>query len=84
MNAISRWFESMQGGGFVKGSSAGLREVLLGWRSLFLGGCGMLLGFGGAMANDGIGVRLVLLGIGIVSVPLTVASWKQMKKSRTA
>ncbi|MFJ8313485.1 MULTISPECIES: hypothetical protein [unclassified Streptomyces] len=80
MKSVSKWLDSLKGGGFIKGSAAGLSEMFLGWRSLLLGCGGTLLGFVGAITNNGIGTRLALLAIGIVSLPLAIASWRYMKR----
>ncbi|MFC5721006.1 hypothetical protein ACFP1Z_12590 [Streptomyces gamaensis] len=75
---------SLRGGGFIKGSVFGLGEMLggmlLGWRSLFLGCCGTVAGFGGAITNSGLATRMTLLGIGCVSLVLAWVSWKHMKR----
>ncbi|MEU8623887.1 hypothetical protein [Streptomyces sp. NPDC048669] len=77
----SKW-EALQGGGFLKGSAAGLSEMLLGWRSLFLGVCGTLGGFAGAVTGEGIVERLVLVVIGCVSLVLAAVSWKYVKRQQ--
>lgn len=84
MKSVSNWFESLRGGGFLKGSAAGLSEMLLGWRSLFLGCVGTVVGFSSVvnpLLPFGIFIRLAMLGIGFVSLALAVASWRHMKRS---
>ncbi len=70
------WWNSLQGGGFIKGSA----YQLLGQRSLFLGICGLVAGFGGAVNLVGIAKRLLFLAVGSVSLVLTVFSWKAVKR----
>ncbi|MFJ9890935.1 hypothetical protein ACIQRW_34525 [Streptomyces sp. NPDC091287] len=74
--------ESLRGGGFLKGSAAGVSDMLLGWRSLFLGLLGTVGGFVGAITNSGVTARLTLVAIGCVSVVLAAVSWKYMKRQR--
>ncbi len=66
----------------MRASTAGLGEMLLGWRSLFLGICGALAGFIGAITNKGLTARLTLIAIGCVSVVLLMVSWRYMKHQR--
>ncbi|MFI9604803.1 hypothetical protein ACIHCX_34020 [Streptomyces sp. NPDC052043] len=73
---LREYWNSLQGGGFIRG----LADELLGWRSLFLGICGLVGGFGGAMNLDGIAKRLMFLAVGCVSLVLTVYSWRQVKR----
>ncbi|MFG2559887.1 hypothetical protein [Streptomyces sp. NPDC048496] len=73
---------TLQGGAFLKGSAAGLSEMLLGWRSLFLGCGGTLAGFIGAITNKGLTTRLTLVAIGCVSLALAAVSWKYMKRQQ--
>ncbi|MFD9633133.1 hypothetical protein [Streptomyces violascens] len=84
MKSATDRFESLKGGGFLKGSVAGLSEMFLGWRSLLLGCGGTVVGFSGVvnpLLDYGILMRLAMLGIGIVSLTLAVASWRYMKGS---
>ncbi|GAA2688031.1 hypothetical protein [Streptomyces lunalinharesii] len=64
-----------------------LGKLFLGWRSLFLGCCGTVAGFVGAITNSGIGVRISLLAIGCASLALAVGTLKFMeyqKNNRSA
>ncbi|MFG3286529.1 hypothetical protein [Streptomyces sp. NPDC048111] len=81
MKVLTQWITSLRGGGFVKGSAAGLGEMFLGWRSLLLGCGGTVLGFVGALTNNGVGTRLMLLALGLVSLPVAVVSWRHMKRA---
>ncbi|MFJ5678290.1 hypothetical protein [Streptomyces sp. NPDC093097] len=80
------WLGSLKGGGFAKGSVAGLGEMLgemfLGWRSLFLGCLGTFAGFVGAITNDGLAIRMAALGIGSVSLALAWVTWRYMKRKK--
>ncbi|MGW1181323.1 hypothetical protein ACWD7Y_20195 [Streptomyces drozdowiczii] len=73
---------SLQGGGFIRGSALGLGQMFLGWRSLFLGACGTLAGFGGAITNEGAATRATLVAIGCASLALVVVTRKYMKNHR--
>lgn len=77
----TKWTDVLRSEGFIKGSAA-VREMFLGWRSLLLGCGGTILGFVGSITNDGIGVRLLLLAMGIVSLPLAILSWKPAMKGQ--
>ncbi|GGP51573.1 hypothetical protein GCM10010214_25810 [Streptomyces abikoensis] len=85
VNKESR-LDSRKGGGFKKGPAAGLGEmlgnVLLGWRSLFLGCAGTVAGFVGAVTNSGLATRAVLLAIGVASLALAWVTLHHMKHRR--
>lgn len=74
--------ESLKGGGFLRGSADGLSDMFLGWRALLLGCGGTLAGFIGAITNNGITTRWVLIAIGCVSLFLATVSWKYMKSQQ--
>ncbi|MFF4404286.1 hypothetical protein ACFY2W_18050 [Streptomyces sp. NPDC001262] len=80
------WLNSLKGGGFAKGSIFGLGEMLgemlLGWRSLFLGCLGTVAGFVGAITNNGLTIRMVGLGIGSASLVLAWVTLKYMKRQQ--
>lgn len=82
MKSREKWWTSLQGGGFLKGSAAGLSEMFLGWRSLFLGCGGTVVGFVGAITNSGLTTRLTLVAVGFASLPLAAVSWKYMKRQQ--
>ncbi|UQA94474.1 hypothetical protein [Streptomyces halobius] len=86
MTNKENWLNSLKGGGFIKGSAAGLGEMLgnmfLGWRSLLLGCCGTVAGFVGAVTNSGLTTRITLLAIGSASLALTWVTLKYMKRQQ--
>ncbi|MFF4948622.1 hypothetical protein ACWC2K_34620 [Streptomyces chattanoogensis] len=86
MTNKENWLNSLKGRDFMKGSTGGLGEMLgkmlLGWRSLFLGCCGTVAGFVGAITNSGLVTRVVLLGIGSASLVLTWLTLKHMKRQQ--
>ncbi|MDT0452984.1 hypothetical protein [Streptomyces hesseae] len=79
---------SPKGEGLVKGSTAGIGEMLgkmlLGWRSLFLGCAGTAAGFIGAFTNSGLTTRAALLAIGVASFALAWVTLRHMKGQRNA
>ncbi|MBC9718866.1 hypothetical protein H9Y04_40695 [Streptomyces sp. TRM66268-LWL] len=56
-----------------------ISSYVLGWRSLFLGWCGVLAGFGGAITNEGLLPKLALIGIGVLGGGLVRVSLIEMK-----
>ncbi|RII11844.1 hypothetical protein DSC45_28430 [Streptomyces sp. YIM 130001] len=76
-------FDSLRGGGFIKGSAAALGDVFLGGRMLLVGCIGTLGGFASAITNSGIGERLGFFGLGCVCLVLARLSWRHVAREQT-
>ncbi|MFD7336681.1 hypothetical protein ACFV98_11840 [Streptomyces violascens] len=82
MGSRESYWDSLKGGGFVKGSAAGLGEMFLGWRSMLLGCGGTVGGLGGVITQGGIAAKSASLGIGCAPLALALVTWKHMKRQQ--